>query len=92
MCAQYTAVMVLTNAMTPPHLAPFANGLAQSSASAARFCGPVYDGSMVRQTSADELCLDWAQQYGVGLSALIALGLSITITPSTWRAVYVQPA
>ncbi|KAK4704037.1 hypothetical protein P7C70_g2175, partial [Phenoliferia sp. Uapishka_3] len=37
-CA-YTAVMVLINAMTPPHLVPLANGLAQSAVSLARFIG-----------------------------------------------------
>ncbi|CAH7672387.1 hypothetical protein PPACK8108_LOCUS7192 [Phakopsora pachyrhizi] len=42
-CA-YTAVMVMINAQTPPHLVPLANGLAQSAVSAARFVGPVFGG------------------------------------------------
>ncbi|MBW0464462.1 hypothetical protein O181_004177 [Austropuccinia psidii MF-1] len=42
-CA-YTSVMVMINAQTPPHLVPFANGLAQSAVSAARFVGPVFGG------------------------------------------------
>ncbi|KAK4051245.1 hypothetical protein OIV83_003067 [Microbotryomycetes sp. JL201] len=40
----YTAVMVLVNAMSPPHLVPLANGLAQSTVSLARFIGPVVGG------------------------------------------------
>ncbi|KAM0750505.1 hypothetical protein T439DRAFT_289689 [Meredithblackwellia eburnea MCA 4105] len=44
-CA-YTAVMVLINAMSPPHLVPLANGLAQSAVSLARFVGPLMGGTM----------------------------------------------
>ncbi|GAA99488.1 hypothetical protein E5Q_06188 [Mixia osmundae IAM 14324] len=42
-CA-YSAVMILTNALTPPHLIPMSNGLAQSAASLARFIGPLSGG------------------------------------------------
>ena len=42
-CA-FTAVSVLINAMTPPHLTPLANGLAQTTSSAARFVGPIIGG------------------------------------------------
>jgi hypothetical protein len=42
-CA-FTAVSVLINAMTPPHLTPLANGLAQTTSSAARFVGPIVGG------------------------------------------------
>lgn len=42
-CA-FTAVSVLINAITPPHLTPLANGLAQTTSSAARFIGPIIGG------------------------------------------------
>jgi len=42
----YTAVMVLINAMSPPHLVPLANGLAQSCVSLARFVGPILGGTL----------------------------------------------
>lgn len=42
-CA-FTAVSVLINATTPPHLTPLANGLAQTTSSAARFVGPIVGG------------------------------------------------
>lgn len=51
-CA-YTAVAVLINAMTPPHLVPFANGLAQCAVSLARFLGPVVGGVLWSQSIAD---------------------------------------
>ena len=40
--------MVLTNALTPASHLALANGLAQSAASAARFCGPVIGGAVRR--------------------------------------------
>lgn len=40
----FTAITVLMNAMTPPHLVPLANGLAQTTSSAARFIGPIVGG------------------------------------------------
>lgn len=42
-CA-YTAIAILMNALTPPHLVPLANGLAQTVSSAARFVGPLVGG------------------------------------------------
>ncbi|WVN86482.1 uncharacterized protein L203_101646 [Cryptococcus depauperatus CBS 7841] len=42
----YTAVMVLINAMSPPHVVGLANGLAQSTVSFARFFGPVIGGAV----------------------------------------------
>ncbi|KAL8292602.1 hypothetical protein RQP46_001214 [Phenoliferia psychrophenolica] len=45
-CCAYTAVMVLINAMTPPHLVPLANGLAQTAVSLARFIGPLLGGTL----------------------------------------------
>ncbi|UZJ56526.1 hypothetical protein CBS101457_005846 [Exobasidium rhododendri] len=42
-CA-YTSVSVLMNATTPPHLIALANGLAQTTSSAARFVGPLIGG------------------------------------------------
>ncbi|KAI0792440.1 major facilitator superfamily domain-containing protein [Abortiporus biennis] len=40
----YTAISVLLNYMSPPHVVGFANGIAQSIVSLARFCGPVIGG------------------------------------------------
>lgn len=42
-CA-FTAVSILMNALTPPNLVPLANGLAQTTSSAARFIGPIIGG------------------------------------------------
>ncbi|EED83137.1 predicted protein [Postia placenta Mad-698-R] len=42
----YTAVSVLLNYMTPPHLIGFANGVAQSIVSLARFFGPILGGTL----------------------------------------------
>lgn len=42
-CA-FTAVSILMNALTPPNLVPLANGLAQTTSSAARFVGPLVGG------------------------------------------------
>ncbi|KLT39562.1 major facilitator superfamily MFS-1 [Cutaneotrichosporon oleaginosum] len=42
----YTAIMILINAMTPPHLVGLANGLAQSTVSMARFFGPALGGAI----------------------------------------------
>ena len=41
--------MILTNALTPASHLALANGLAQSAASAARFCGPVIGGAVRRR-------------------------------------------
>ncbi|OCF41340.1 hypothetical protein I317_04821 [Kwoniella heveanensis CBS 569] len=46
----YTSVMVLINAMSPPHVVGLANGLAQSTVSASRFFGPII-GGLVWSTS-----------------------------------------
>ncbi|KAI0701351.1 hypothetical protein BC835DRAFT_1411497 [Cytidiella melzeri] len=40
----YTAISVLLNYMSPPHVVGYANGIAQSIVSLARFCGPVLGG------------------------------------------------
>ncbi|CAO1612908.1 unnamed protein product [Sympodiomycopsis kandeliae] len=42
-CA-FTAVSILMNALCPPNLVPLANGLAQTTSSAARFIGPIIGG------------------------------------------------
>lgn len=42
----YTALMVLVNISTPPHLLGLSNALAQSGASAARFLGPIVGASV----------------------------------------------
>ncbi|WVQ84654.1 hypothetical protein IAT38_006809 [Cryptococcus sp. DSM 104549] len=42
----YTSVMVLINAMSPPHVVGLANGLAQSTVSFSRFFGPVIGGAV----------------------------------------------
>ncbi|SPC63100.1 uncharacterized protein UHOD_05927 [Ustilago sp. UG-2017b] len=56
-CA-FTAVSVLINAMTPPHLTPLANGLAQTTSSAARFIGPIVGGMVW----AEGIQGDWEQR------------------------------
>jgi MFS family permease len=40
----YTSVSILLNYMTPPHVVGFANGIAQSIVSLARFIGPILGG------------------------------------------------
>ncbi|KAI0918614.1 hypothetical protein AcW1_009544 [Taiwanofungus camphoratus] len=42
----YTAVSVLLNYMSPPHIVGFANGIAQSFVSLARFFGPILGGTV----------------------------------------------
>ncbi|KAL1949111.1 hypothetical protein VTO73DRAFT_10917 [Trametes versicolor] len=42
----YTAINVLLNYMSPPHLVGFANGIAQSIVSLARFIGPILGGTL----------------------------------------------
>ncbi|OCH86843.1 major facilitator superfamily MFS-1 [Obba rivulosa] len=42
----YTAISVLLNYMSPPHLVGFANGIAQSIVSLARFLGPIVGGTL----------------------------------------------
>ncbi|KAI0370487.1 major facilitator MFS-1 [Pilatotrama ljubarskyi] len=42
----YTAISVLLNYMSPPHLVGFANGIAQSIVSLARFVGPILGGTL----------------------------------------------
>ncbi|KAH9926841.1 hypothetical protein B0H21DRAFT_763768 [Amylocystis lapponica] len=42
----YTAVSVLLNYMSPPHVVGFANGIAQSIVSLARFFGPILGGTL----------------------------------------------
>ncbi|GMK57099.1 hypothetical protein CspeluHIS016_0309390 [Cutaneotrichosporon spelunceum] len=42
----YTAIMILINAMSPPHLVGLSNGLAQSTVSMARFFGPAIGGAI----------------------------------------------
>ncbi|PCH35246.1 hypothetical protein WOLCODRAFT_155919 [Wolfiporia cocos MD-104 SS10] len=42
----YTAVSVLLNYMSPPHLVGLANGIAQSIVSLARFFGPILGGTL----------------------------------------------
>lgn len=44
-CA-FTSVSILMNATTAPHLIPLANGLAQTTSSAARFVGPLIGGML----------------------------------------------
>ncbi|RDX45232.1 major facilitator superfamily MFS-1 [Lentinus brumalis] len=42
----YTAISVLLNYMSPPHLVGYANGIAQSIVSLARFAGPIIGGTL----------------------------------------------
>lgn len=50
-CA-FTSVSVLMNATTPPHLIALANGLAQTTSSAARFVGPLIGGEFTKKSAA----------------------------------------
>jgi len=49
----YTAISVLLNYMSPPHVVGYANGIAQSIVSLARFCGPVL-GGLIWSTSVQD--------------------------------------
>ncbi|OBZ67513.1 Protein ZINC INDUCED FACILITATOR 1 [Grifola frondosa] len=42
----YTAISVLLNYMSPPHIVGYANGIAQSIVSLARFFGPILGGTL----------------------------------------------
>jgi hypothetical protein len=48
----YTSVMILINAMSPPHVIGLANGLAQSTVSFSRFFGPVIGGAVSEERKA----------------------------------------
>ena len=65
-CA-FTAVSVLINAMTPPHLTPLANGLAQTTSSAARFVGPIIGGLVwARGIEGGPDAHSWPFNYHIG--------------------------
>uniref|UniRef100_V5ENI9 Major facilitator superfamily (MFS) profile domain-containing protein n=2 Tax=Kalmanozyma brasiliensis (strain GHG001) TaxID=1365824 RepID=V5ENI9_KALBG len=65
-CA-FTAVSVLINAMTPPHLTPLANGLAQTTSSAARFVGPIVGGLVwAKGIEGGVESHDWPFNYHLG--------------------------
>ena len=65
-CA-FTAVSVLINAMTPPHLTPLANGLAQTTSSAARFVGPIIGGLVwAKGIEGGPEAHDWPFNYHFG--------------------------
>ncbi|KAM0787506.1 hypothetical protein ACM66B_003578 [Microbotryomycetes sp. NB124-2] len=70
----YTAVMVLVNAMSPPHLVPLANGLAQSSVSLARFIGPVIGGIVWSASIKDGPTANpWPFNYALGFVVIALL-------------------
>ncbi|OSC97802.1 major facilitator MFS-1 [Trametes coccinea BRFM310] len=50
----YTAISVLLNYMSPPHLVGFANGIAQSIVSLARFAGPIIGGTLWSKSVQDD--------------------------------------
>ncbi|OJT14280.1 hypothetical protein TRAPUB_9140 [Trametes pubescens] len=52
----YTAINVLLNYMSPPHLVGFANGIAQSIVSLARFMGPILGGTVRPQPFTSSRC------------------------------------
>lgn len=65
-CA-FTAVSILMNALTPPNLVPLANGLAQTTSSAARFLGPILGGLVwARGISGDFEERSWPWNYHLG--------------------------
>ncbi|PWN29800.1 hypothetical protein BDZ90DRAFT_226030 [Jaminaea rosea] len=72
-CA-FTAVSILMNALTPPNLVPLANGLAQTTSSAARFVGPIVGGIVWAkgiQPGFEDRAWPWSYQLGfvfVGLA------------------------
>ncbi|KAK4056045.1 hypothetical protein OIO90_003040 [Microbotryomycetes sp. JL221] len=70
----YTAVMVLVNAMSPPHLVPLANGLAQSTVSLARFIGPVVGGIIWSASIAEgPTARSWPFNYSAGFVVIALL-------------------
>lgn len=65
-CA-FTAVSILMNALTPPNLVPLANGLAQTTSSAARFLGPILGGLVwAKGISGDFAERLWPWNYHLG--------------------------
>ncbi|KAI1794415.1 major facilitator superfamily MFS-1 [Ganoderma leucocontextum] len=50
----YTAISVLLNYMSPPHLVGFANGIAQTIVSLARFAGPILGGTLWSKSVQDD--------------------------------------
>ncbi|CAO1620664.1 unnamed protein product [Parajaminaea phylloscopi] len=65
-CA-FTAVSILMNALTPPNLVPLANGLAQTTSSAARFLGPILGGLVwAKGISGDFTERSWPWNYHLG--------------------------
>lgn len=72
-CA-FTAVSILMNALTPPNLVPLANGLAQTTSSAARFVGPIVGGIMWAkgiQPGFEEREWPWSYQLGFVFVGLV---------------------
>ncbi|KAL7416337.1 hypothetical protein BDY24DRAFT_230900 [Mrakia frigida] len=64
----YTAVMICTNAMSPPELVNVANGLSQSAASLARVLGPIIGGGLWSFSIAEK-----ATSLGFNVVAVVAL-------------------
>lgn len=63
----FTAVMVLLNTWTPPHLVPLANGLAQTVSSFARCIGPITGGVVWAQSIHDgPFAHAWPFNYHLG--------------------------
>ena len=82
----YTSIMVLINAMSPPHVVGLANGLAQSVVSAARFLGPVIGGAVRRVTFAPDRLLK--RRYGQPASMATQPGTRTgsTTSPRAWSS------
>lgn len=63
------------NAMTPPHLVPLANGLAQTTSSAARFIGPIIGGIVwMRSVEGGPNAHTWPFNYHEGFLMVGMLG------------------
>lgn len=60
--------------MTPPHLIPLANGLAQSAVSLARFIGPISGGSIFAYSIADgPNAHAWPLNYSLGFNVTFVI-------------------
>ena len=63
----FTAITILMNASTPPTLIPLANGLAQTTSSAARFVGPICGGLVwARSIEGGPEAHSWPFNYRLG--------------------------
>ncbi|PWN31331.1 uncharacterized protein FA14DRAFT_128358 [Meira miltonrushii] len=73
----FTSVSILMNATTQPHLVPLANGLAQTTSSAARFVGPLVGGMLwAKGVEGGYETHSWPFNYHLGFWVAGLLGFS----------------